>query len=99
MKTLDLSESVKSLEGNEVKDQSGTSLTFGHLLAQSLVSSNGKAGDPIKFFDWALTLYKEGKIQIDASDINILEKFVIGNETLTCLVTAPILKKISLLKG
>lgn len=98
MKILDLSHPVKNLEGSEVKDQSGTSLTFGHLLAQSLVTSNGKAGDPVKFYDWALTLYKEGKISVDNADLITLEKFVAANETLTCLVTGPILKIISTLK-
>jgi hypothetical protein len=99
MKTLDLSNPVKNLADNEIKDDSGISLTFGHLLAQSLITSNGKPGDPIKFFDWALTLYKEGKILVDDSDLNILKDFVDKNETLTCLVKGPILKEISKAKG
>ncbi len=98
MKELNLSEVVKNVSGEEIKDQSGKALTFGHLLAQTLVSSNGKGGDPIKFFDWALTLYKGDPIMVDASDLNTIKDFVTSVESLTVLAKAPILKKIAALK-
>jgi hypothetical protein len=99
MKTLDLSETVKNLEGQELKDENGNALTFGHLLGQTLVTSNGEAGDPIKMFDWGHALYKTGKVEIDFSDLTTLETFVKNVKTLTILAKGPILKKISLAKG
>jgi hypothetical protein len=98
MKVLDLSEPVKSVEGEEIKDNNGQALTFGHLLGQTLVSSNGESGDPVKMFDWALELYKTGKISLDASDVNTLEQFVKSVKTLTVLAKGPILKKLFALK-
>ena len=65
---LDLTGNFVDLEGKDTENKMGQ--TLAHMLASS------PKGDPIKFYDWAMSLFRVGEIEIDESDRKTLEKFI-----------------------
>lgn len=65
---LNLTKSFTDLDGKE------SETNMGKVLANMLASA--QKGDAIKFYDWAISLFRTGVIEIDESDKKTLEKFV-----------------------
>lgn len=59
-------------------------------LANNLV--NGAKGDAIKFYDWALKLYREGVLDLDRRDWEVLKQFVSDLDTVSILYRAQLLQ-------
>lgn len=74
------------LDGKEIDDSH-----MGKILANALVNKEGS--DDIKYFDWALKLYNNEKIELDDSDYNKLYKEIENDKRLTRIVKAQILKE------
>ena len=83
---IDLSFSLIGLDGNPVRTDQGEETKASMLLANQLANSNTPDFSPVKAFDWATKLFKEGVIEVDEADRIKLEKFVENNQTLTNLL-------------
>jgi hypothetical protein len=86
---LDFNQALKGLDGSEVKDMDGTSVTLGKLLATQLASAN--KGDALKLFTWAQKVYSGETLDLDPSDETTLKEFIKSNEQLTVLAKAQLL--------
>jgi len=86
---LDFNQAMKGLDGKEVQDMDGNSITLGKLLASQLASSN--KGDALKMFTWAQKCYNGEKLDLDPSDTSTLKDFIKANESLTVLAKAQLL--------
>ncbi len=76
---LDLNKPIEDLDGKPMEGP-----TLAKLLSERLANSN--KGPAIKFLEWAITLRKEGKVNIDSSDLtDHLKKFVEEEMSLTNL--------------
>ncbi len=86
---LDFNQALKGLDGTEVKDMDGTSVTLGKLLSSQLASAN--KGDALKMFTWAQKVYNGETLDLDPSDETTLKDFIKSNEQLTVLAKAQLL--------
>ena len=86
---LDFNQTLKGLDGTEVKDGDGKDITLGKLLAGQLASAN--KGDALKLFTWAQKVYSGDTLDLDASDEGTLKDFIKNNEQLTVLAKAQLL--------
>jgi hypothetical protein len=86
---LDFNQPLKGLDGAEVKDMDGSSITLGKLLSTQLASAN--KGDALKLFTWAQKCYNGEKLDLDPSDTSTLKDFIKANESLTVLAKAQLL--------
>jgi hypothetical protein len=86
---LDFNQTLKGLDGTEVKDMDGTSITLGKLLSSQLASAN--KGDALKMFTWAQKVYNGDALDLDPSDESTLKEFIKSNEALTVLAKAQLL--------
>jgi hypothetical protein len=86
---------LQDLDGNSIKEN-GIDLTLNKIIASRLVE-NPTGIDSIKAFDWAQTLYKEGEIEVDHSDLVKIKTFIEA-APLAVLVKAPCLKAIHALE-
>ena len=86
---LDFNQALKGLDGTEVKDMDGTSVTLGKLLSSQLASAN--KGDALKMFTWAQKIYNGETLDLDPSDESTLKDFIKSNEQLTVLAKAQLL--------
>jgi hypothetical protein len=86
---LDFNQALKGLDGTEVKDMDGTSVTLGKLLSSQLASAN--KGDALKMFTWAQKVYNGETLDLDPSDEATLKDFIKSNEQLTVLAKAQLL--------
>jgi hypothetical protein len=86
---LDFNQALKGLDGTEVKDMDGTSVTLGKLLSSQLASAN--KGDALKMFTWAQKIYNGETLDLDPSDEATLKDFIKSNEQLTVLAKAQLL--------
>jgi hypothetical protein len=84
---LNLSTPLTDLDGKAIDN-----LTLGKVLANAL--SSASSGPAIKFMDWALTLHREGTIDVDAADLDTLKSFV-DKASMSNLARGPILKAIA----
>jgi hypothetical protein len=89
MKKLDLNFAITDLDGNELAKAN-------KLMAASLMQE--KNGDAVKYFDWAMTLNKEGAISVDESDFNKIKEVVEKTEAVTIIVKAQLLKYFATVK-
>lgn len=64
---------VTNLDGSPVIEN-GNPIELSKALANNLANSTEK--DPIKFYDWAMKLYKTGVLDLDRSDFELLKKFI-----------------------
>ena len=87
MKKIDLNIPMTDLSGAEVKEAK-----LGQILGNQLVG--GSKGDALKFYDWAVKLYKGDSISVDDSDFNKIKDFVNESEMLTIIAKAQILKQL-----
>jgi len=86
---LDFNQPLKGLDGAEVKDMDGSSITLGKLLSSQLASTN--KGDALKLFTWAQKCYSGQPLDLDPSDESTLKDFIKSNESLTVLAKAQLL--------
>lgn len=86
---LDFNQTLKGLDGAEVKDFDGSSVTLGKLLSTQLASAN--KGDALKMFTWAQKVYNGETLDLDPSDETTLKDFIKSNEQLTVLAKAQLL--------
>ena len=82
---INLSNAVLDLSGVSIPD-----MTLGKLVGNQLAASN--KGDALKYYDWALSLYKGEDILVDKSDFKRIKEFVENSEQLTNLVKAQTIK-------
>jgi hypothetical protein len=74
--------------GLDGKEAEGTNI--GQTLAAVLAMSN--AGDPLKYMHWAKKLYAGEELELDPSDLNTLQDFVLNCQQLTNLFKAQVLE-------
>lgn len=86
---LDFNQPLKGLDGKEVTDIDGKSITLGKLLSTQLASSN--KGDALKLFTWAQKCYNGEALDLDPSDKTTLKDFINNSEALTVLAKAQLL--------
>jgi hypothetical protein len=86
---IDLTAPLEALDGTSLPDNT----TQARVLANSLVS--GPEGDAIKCYDWGVSLYRTGIIEVDASDLEALKSLVKANQRLSNLAKGPILKTLN----
>jgi hypothetical protein len=86
---LDFNQPLKGLDGTEVKDMDGSSVTLGKLLSTQLASAN--KGDALKLFTWAQKCFNGEALDLDPSDSSTLKDFIKSNESLTVLAKAQLL--------
>jgi hypothetical protein len=80
---------VTNLDGTPTVDQEGEAYQVHKVLANNLVNST--KGNSIKFYDWALQLWKVGTLELDRADQTILKSFVESIDTMAVLVKAQII--------
>lgn len=88
--TLDLSFELKALDGQSV------GVTAAKILAEALMAAT--KGDALKQYEQAIMLSGCGKVELDSSDKETLQRFVKENENLRTIAKGPILKAIAELK-
>ncbi len=85
------------VEREAFKDSDG-SLHPPVYLMQSKAASNmlmeDKADDPIKLYEIARSLYREGKVTIDTSDLDLVERTIKQSKRFSPIVVAQVLLKI-----
>lgn len=86
---IDLNAPLEGLDGIALQDNA----TQARVLANSLVS--GPEGDAIKCYDWGVSLYRTGIIEVDASDLETLKGLVKANQRMVNLAKGPILKTLN----
>ena len=85
MLTLDFSEKFLSLDGVELNDMAPI---VGEAIAGQRSSTNS-----IKLFDLAVRIFKEGKIEVDQADFDLLKGIFDKDESLTVMAKGQILKR------
>ena len=85
MKKLNFNFLLKDLLGNEIADANA-----GKLLANLLSSDNGK--NPMKFWTWAMAIFKGESIEVDGQDKDLLKTFITDSDKLTSLSKAQLLE-------
>lgn len=81
---LNFNKSLQNLDGSEV-DNSNMGKILANLLSQSTV------GEPIKCWEMALKLYKDGEIEVDTTDKDLLEKVINASAAITAAGKAQLL--------
>lgn len=86
MKKIDLNFAINDLDGQEIGRAN-------KLAAMAFISK--RDGDPVKLFDWAMTINKQGTLEVDDSDFSTIKETIKNSEPLTVLVKGQILKYLS----
>lgn len=86
MKTLDLSKNLIGLDWNDLKEP------MSKFVANVLVAET--QWDAIKLYDLSMRIYKDWKIEIDDSDLKLIEDKLNESKGLTILAKWQILKQI-----
>lgn len=86
---LDFNQTLKGLDGQEVKGNEGIAISLGKLLSNQLANSN--KGDALKLFTWAQKCYNGDPLDLDPSDISTLKDFIKKDEQMTVLAKAQLL--------
>lgn len=89
---IDFSGNFLAPTGSDVVDEHGNTIAIGKYLAGALY--NSRKGDALKFFDWSMALYKQGKLALDSSDCETLHQWVKADESMTNGLRAQILNRI-----
>lgn len=88
MKRVDLNFEIKDLDGKAIEEAPKASRIIANALLQ------GQNEDPVKAMDWALSLAKNGQLDLDNSDYEKFKKTV--NEfKLPVITKAPVVKAIN----
>lgn len=80
---------IKNLKGEEITgDQNSAS----EILSTFLASSN--KGNSLKLWDWAQKIYKKEELNLDKTDLEVLQALVENTENLPVITKAQILEVI-----
>lgn len=85
---IDLNKQILGLDGQPMTNAD----SLGKLLAGRLAFTS--KGPHLKFYDWAMTLYKGDVLKIDKSDFGELKQFITTDEGLVNLTKVQILNAI-----
>lgn len=80
---------VKNLGGEIIQGENGHA---GKLLASVLSQMN--KGNSIKLYDWALKLWNKQALEIDDTDVKVLETIIEESQMITVLAKVPMLEHI-----
>lgn len=86
---LDMNFKFKDLSGTDIGDT-----TLSKMLAEVLAGQKTDGISPVKAYDWAVKFHNDGKIDIDATDSELLEKVVASCEALTNIGKAQMINAI-----
>lgn len=89
MINLDFSPFATTLDGQNLK-QDGVEFSYSVVIANALLMKSG--GNPIKLYDLASKIYKDGKIEIDESDCALIRETIDQTQGVNNLIKGPILK-------
>lgn len=94
---INLNKPAYNLDGTTLKkfDKHGNEVgedTLGIILASYLVAQS--QGEALKYYDWAVSLYKGQELQVDKADFNKIKDFVETSQSLYILSKAQILKEL-----
>jgi hypothetical protein len=89
---LNFNFNFKGLDGKEVLDAKQEPVHAGKTLAQFISATN--SGNSIKLWDWALKIYNDKPLEVDATDIDVLSELINKGETLTILAKAQLMSVI-----
>lgn len=94
---LNFKKTFDKLDGEPlpIVDETGT-IIGDQLLSRNLANAltNATTDDPIKFYDWGISLYKEGFIEVDESDRKKLYDFIKSDKRIVNLMKGQLLKLI-----
>ena len=82
---IELNFDLLDLDGNSIQNSNA-----GKVVANALVQQ--AKGDPLKFWEWALSLNKGESLDLDSSDFEIFSSFIKDNDF-------PIIAKAQILKA
>lgn len=82
---------LTNLKGETLKNGDGSDAMMNATLATALVSSTGKE-NITKIFDWALTLQKNGILDLDRADQSLLKGIIQNSDTLYILAKGRMLE-------
>ena len=78
---IDLNVKLKGLDGNDIPGE-----IIGKNIANVLVSEN--KGDALKYYDWAVKLYKGEPINVDRADFDKIKAFINDSDRIAILLKA-----------
>jgi hypothetical protein len=87
---LDFNFSIKDLEGKEIKEN-GTVVLVNKLFAGALINPACKKGDVLKKWELAQKIFKEGVLEVDAADFNLLKDIAKEPELFAPIVQAQLI--------
>lgn len=84
---LNFNFAFRGLDGKEVPAEMSepANKVLGHFI------SGLNSGNSIKLWDWALTVYKGGPLEVDATDADMLSALIDGSDKLTVLAKVQLL--------
>lgn len=85
---INLSSHALDINGNVLNKD----ITMGESLANVLVG--GTKGEALKFYDWAISLAKTGKITVDEHDFKKIKLFVEESENIFIILKAQLIRKL-----
>nr|BDD43795.1 hypothetical protein 14 [Spirochaetaceae bacterium] len=91
---LNLSAEVMDLDGNTMNGPDGKPITMARIVSQVL-SQQTKSADPIKDFEIAGALHRDGECELYGDDVKMIERAIKGSEQYTSLATGQILAEIA----
>jgi hypothetical protein len=83
---------VMGLDEQPLIDVNNTVVNAGKVLANALVSQPN--GDIVKYFDWAMSMFKGNDITVDSADKKKLKEFIETNNTITILLKKQLLDRL-----
>ena len=89
MKTIETKKILVNFKGEDLKTETGASLTVGETLSNIVISD--KVGGKLKCFSLARRLYNEPLLELDESDFKLIEDCVNRCEMYSNLVTGQLL--------
>lgn len=87
---LNLDKILVGLDGQDILDATGNPIMLNKALANSLMNST--KGDAVKYYDWAVRLYKTGTLDLDRSDWDHLKEFIKGLDQVANIYKAQLLE-------
>jgi hypothetical protein len=90
---VDLNERIKGLDGQDAEKENND-YTLSRQLSFLLASGNPDGIEPVKAFDWATELYKNGLIEVDRTDMDKLVSAVTNSKTMSNLLKGQLIVKL-----
>lgn len=81
-----------ALTGSPLKDQENVEIVHGVVIANALIQAE-KSQDPMKNWSLAQKFYKEDKVELDSSDVELI-KTIIKASTFSNIIKAQVLENL-----